>query len=56
LLILQKLGGWADMQMVQRYAHVSAGHLAAYADRMSKHEPLVLPSGSYDLATHDTIQ
>lgn len=56
LLILQKLGGWSDLEMVQRYAHLSAGHLAVYADRMSRHEPLSLPSGSYDLATSNTIQ
>jgi integrase len=30
---LQELGGWASFSMVQRYAHLSAGHLKQYADR-----------------------
>jgi integrase len=31
---LQELGGWASPEMVQRYAHLSAGHLANYADNI----------------------
>jgi integrase len=34
LNVLQELGGWESPQMVRRYAHFSAGHLAAYADRL----------------------
>lgn len=30
---LQELGGWASFSMVQRYAHLSPGHLKQYADR-----------------------
>jgi integrase len=30
--VVQKLGGWSDLRMVQNYAHHSAGHLAAFAD------------------------
>jgi hypothetical protein len=30
---LQELGGWASFSMVQRYAHLSPGHLRQYADR-----------------------
>jgi integrase len=30
---LQELGGWASFDMVQRYAHLSPGHLKQYADR-----------------------
>ena len=30
--VLQELGGWAEYTMVQRYAHFSSEHLAAYAD------------------------
>lgn len=29
--VLQRLGGWADLKMVMRYAHLSPGHLAHYA-------------------------
>ena len=35
LYALQELGGWETTQMVRRYAHLSAEHLAQYADRMS---------------------
>ena len=33
LRMLQELGGWADVQMPQRYSHLDPGHLAQYADR-----------------------
>ena len=29
---LQELGGWESPEMVRRYAHFSAEHLAPYAD------------------------
>ncbi len=32
--VLQELGGWAGPEMVQRYAHLSAEHLALYADNL----------------------
>ena len=32
LPVLQKLGGWASLDMVMRYAHFAPEHLAAYAD------------------------
>lgn len=31
LQVLQELGGWRTFSMVQRYAHLSPGHLAQYA-------------------------
>ena len=31
LLVLQELGGWESTEMVRRYAHLGAGHLAGYA-------------------------
>jgi integrase len=34
LYVLQELGGWESEQMVRRYAHLSAGHLAEFADRL----------------------
>ena len=36
LHVLQELGGWSDIRMVQRYAHFSAVHLSEYADRLSQ--------------------
>ncbi|OFZ67423.1 MAG: hypothetical protein A2V79_05905 [Betaproteobacteria bacterium RBG_16_56_24] len=32
--VLQELGGWSTPEMVQKYAHLSADHLAPYADRL----------------------
>jgi integrase len=32
--VLQELGGWESPEMVRRYAHLAAEHLAPYADRL----------------------
>ncbi|RZI43721.1 site-specific integrase [Herbaspirillum sp. HC18] len=32
--VLQELGGWESEAMVRRYAHLSASHLTAYADKL----------------------
>lgn len=34
LPVLQELGGWESVEMVRRYAHLAAEHLAPYADRL----------------------
>ncbi|SBT11128.1 Integrase [Candidatus Propionivibrio aalborgensis] len=34
LFALQEMGGWESSEMVRRYAHLTAGHLAPYADRL----------------------
>jgi integrase len=34
LFALQEMGGWQSADMVRRYAHLSAVHLAPYADRL----------------------
>ena len=34
LHVLQELGGWESAEMVRRYAHLTAEHLAPYADRL----------------------
>src|SRR5712691_5906708 len=34
LYALQELGGWESSEMVRRYAHYSAEHLAPFADRL----------------------
>lgn len=36
LEVLRELGGWASMDMVQRYSHFSPGHLAQYAGRVAR--------------------
>lgn len=35
LFVLQELGGWESSEMVRRYAHLAADHLAPFADRLS---------------------
>jgi len=35
LHVLQELGGWESVEMVRRYAHMAAEHMAEYADRLS---------------------
>ena len=34
LNILQEMGGWESPEMVQRYAHLSAEHLAPHAEKI----------------------
>lgn len=36
LQVLQELGGWSCYEMVLRYAHLSAGHLADYAENLCR--------------------
>lgn len=42
LHVLQELGGWQSAQMVRRYAHFSAGHLAAHAANL----PVLMAPGA----------
>ncbi len=35
LNVLQELGAWESVEMVRRYAHLAADHLAEYADRLN---------------------
>jgi len=37
LFALQELGGWETERMVRRYAHLTAGHLAAYVGNAQIH-------------------
>ena len=34
LNVLQELGGWESVEMVRRYAHLGANHLAGYAEKV----------------------
>ena len=35
LNVLQEMGGWSSVEMVRRYAHLSAEHLSPYAERIA---------------------
>ncbi len=35
LFALQEMGGWESAEMVRRYAHLAADHLAPYAEQLS---------------------
>jgi hypothetical protein len=39
LAVLQELGGWRDLKMVLRYAHLAPGHLAPYAGNSGLDKP-----------------
>jgi integrase len=45
LYALQELGGWESPEMVRRYAHLSAEHLAPYADRLCASREVAEPVG-----------
>lgn len=47
---LQELGGWSSFAMVQRYAHLSPGHLRQYADRTLIGEPVRTKTGTLENA------
>jgi integrase len=49
LHILKELGGWESMEMVLRYAHLSADHLAPYASNVQR-KIEVVPNKSLDKA------
>lgn len=36
--VLQELGGWSDIRMVQRYAHLAPEHLSSYAETLCELE------------------
>lgn len=50
---LQELGGWATLQMVRRYAHLSAEHLAEDAARV---KPVSLRYNASRTASQDTTK
>lgn len=35
LFVLKELGGWETLEMVKKYAHLNAGHLAEYANNVT---------------------
>ena len=37
LFALQELAGWEAAEMVRKYAHLAADHLAPWADRLAEH-------------------
>jgi len=39
--VLQEMGGWSDIRMVQRYAHLAPEHLASYAEAICKPRAVV---------------
>ncbi|AOJ36554.1 integrase [Burkholderia sp. AU33423] len=45
LQVLKELGGWETMEMVQRYAHLSADHLAQWVTPLTAEpEPVTVPA------------
>jgi integrase len=50
LFALQEMGGWESTSMVRRYAHLSAEHLAPYADRLDALRVVENPADGTNLA------
>jgi integrase len=46
LHVLQELGGWASLDMVLRYAHLGANHLAEHAERIARPRLIRTNSGT----------
>ena len=60
LHVLQELGGWASPEMVQRYAHLSAAHLADYANNIGGPRPagaklVAIGSGTKKAAQRNSV-
>lgn len=53
LAVLQELGGWRDLKMVLRYAHLAPGHLAPYADNSGLAKPQDVEIDQAQNRTHD---
>jgi integrase len=49
--VLQEMGGWATMDMVRRYAHLTPGHLSTHADRFASQIGVKVAVSSNDSAT-----
>ena len=47
LFALQELGGWESAEMVRRYAHLAADHLAPYAERLEALRPAPTEHGTF---------
>jgi integrase len=45
LYALQEMGGWESPEMVRRYAHFTAEHLAPFADRLCASREVVESMG-----------
>ena len=45
---IQELGGWASLEMVQRYTHLSPTHKAEAVERIASNSPTLFttPAGS----------
>lgn len=47
--VLQELGGWSDIRMVQRYAHLAPEHLTPYADALCELETVTTFPATHNL-------
>ncbi len=58
LHVLQELGGWSSLKMVQRYAHLSWEHLREWVQRMDKPElQLLVDNGTMsDAPGHNLVR
>jgi hypothetical protein len=52
LLTLKELGGWKQLSMVQRYAHLRPEHLQAAVERLVRQAEGPVPLGSAEAPGH----
>jgi integrase len=53
LAVPQELGGWCDLWMILRYAHLTPGHLAPYAGNSRLARPQDTEIDPAQIRTHD---
>ena len=52
-MALKELGGWETIEMVQKYAHLSASHLLNYANHVKVTSKLTFGPANYDSANSE---
>jgi integrase len=55
LFALQEMGGWSSAEMVRRYAHLAADHLAPYAEKLCRPLSVVPETAVSGVAVPETL-
>lgn len=55
LMVLKELGGWETIEMVQKYAHLNAGHLLQYANHVKVTSKLTFSATNSDSQNEEDL-
>ena len=55
LMVLKELGGWETIEMVQKYAHLNAGHLLQYANHVKVTSKLSFSATNSDFLDEEDL-